>query len=178
MKCSDKKNFVIFLVVFIALLIILHGNEIGVLHNTDKADAILGPVLYVACLISLVLFFKVIEFLKTLNIKEKLLNALAYLVLALFPMYFLLGVCKWVDYYTTDKHWRVVKATIINIPWSSGSRGTTHYLYTVKTENSTIELSTTLRFQLGKVMYLKLCKTNLGMIIVDRYYEAIPQSLN
>ena len=152
----------------------MHGNEIGLLHNTNKADAILGPVLYVACLIFILLFFRVIKFLKTLNIKEKLWNALLFLVLALFPMYLLLGVCKWVDYYTTDKHWRPVKATVINKQESYGGRGTTNYLYTVTTEDSTIRLSTTLRFPLEKVMYLKLCKTNLGMIIVDRYYDSIP----
>ena len=50
----------------------------------------------------------------------------------------------------------------------------TDYLYTVKTEDLTIRLSTTLSFPLEKVMYLKLCKTNLGMIIVDRYYDSMP----
>lgn len=134
----------------------------------------LAPVLYVICLIFIVRFFSLKEFFKTLTVKEKLWNALAFLLLAGLPMYVLLGASKWVDYYTTDKHWRVVKATIINIPWSSSHRGTTDYLYTVKTGDSTIELSTTLRFPPGKVMYLKLCKTNLGMIIVDRYYDSIP----
>ena len=43
---------------------------------------------------SIVIFFSVIKFLKTLNIKEKLWNALLFLVLALFPMYLLLGACK------------------------------------------------------------------------------------
>ena len=143
------------------------------MHNTDKADAILGPILYVACLISILLFFRVIELLKTLNIKEKILIALIFLVLALFPMYLLLGVCKWVDYYTTDKHWRLVKATVLIQEESYSGRGTTNYLYTVKTEDSTIRLSTILRFPLKKVMYLKLCKTDLGMIIVDRYYDSI-----
>ena len=151
----------------------MHGNGIGLLHNTDNADAILGPVLYVICLISIVLFFSVIEFLKTLDIKEKLWNALPFLVLALFPMYLLLGVCKWVDYYTTDKHWRIVKATVIKEKSYRG-RGTTDYLYTVKTEDSTLQLSTTLKFKLDKVLYLKLCKTNLGMIIVDKYYDSMP----
>ena len=175
MKRSDKKAFVIFIVVFAGLLILIHGNEIGLLRNTHKADAILGPILYVACLIFILLFFRVIEFLKTLKIKEKILTTSLFLVLALFPMYVLLGVSKWVDYYTTDKHCRLAKATFIIQEESYGGRGATNYLYTVKTEDSTIiRLSTTLRFPLEKVMYLKLCKTNLGMIIVDRYYDSIP----
>jgi hypothetical protein len=174
MKRSDKKAFLIFIVVFVGFLILIHGNEIGLLHNTHKADEILVPILYVPCLISILLFFRVIELLKTLNIKEKILTTLIFLVLALFPMYLLLGVCKWVDYYTTDKHWRLVKATVIIQEKSYGGRGVTNYLYTVKTEDSIIRLSTTLRFPLEKVMYLKLCKTNLGMIIVDRYYDSIP----
>jgi len=94
MKWSDKKTFVFIILVFLGLLILMHGNEIGLLHNTDKADAILGPILYVICLISIVIFFSVIKFLKTLNIKEKLWNALLFMVVALFPMYLLLGVCK------------------------------------------------------------------------------------
>lgn len=174
MKRPDTKNFVIFIAVFIVLLILMHGNEIGLLHNTDKADTILAPILFVVCLTSIILLFRVIEFLKTLNVKEKIISALAFVVVSLFPMYFLLGACKWVDYYTSDKHWRIVKATVIKEKKSFNGRGTTDYLYTVKTEDLTIQLSTTLRFTVDRVMYLKLCKTNLGMIIVDDYYHSMP----
>ncbi len=174
MKLSEKKAAVIFIVVVIGLLILLHGNEIGEFQNTDKADAKLYPILYVACLIPILLFFRVIELLKTLNIKEKILTALIFLVIPLFPMYLLSGVCKWVDYYTTNKHWRLVEVTIINKIEFHGSRSPTNYLYTVKTKDTTIDLSTTLKFPVGKVLYLKLCKTNLGMIIVDRYYDSMP----
>lgn len=174
MKRPDRKNFVIFIAVFIVLLILMHGNEIGLLYNTDKADTILAPILFVICLLSMILFFKVIEFLKTLNVKEKLISALAFIVVALFPMYFLLGACKWIDYYTTDKHWRIVKATVIKEKKSSNGRGRTDYLYTVKTAHSTMQLSTTVRFTVNEVLYFKLCKTNLGMIIVDDYYDSMP----
>jgi hypothetical protein len=153
----------------------LHGNELGEFRNTDKADAKLYPILYAACLIPILLFFKVFELLKTLNIKEKILTALIFLVIPLFPMDLLSGICKWVDYYTTNKHWRLVEATIVHKKEFHGARAPTDYLYTVKTKDTTIELSTTLKFPVEKIFYLKLCKTNLGMIIVDRYYDSIPK---
>jgi hypothetical protein len=43
-------------------------------------------------------------------------------------------------------------------------------LYDVKIRDTTIELSTTLNLPIEKVLYLKICKTNLGMIIADEYY--------
>ena len=145
MKRSDKKAFVIFIVVFAGLLILIHGNEIGLLRNTHKADAILGPILYVACLIFILLFFRVIEFLKTLKIKEKILTTSLFLS-------------------------RVIGSHPVNaFPSRDGvvNPGFREHLcfFAKKFLPS---------FPLEKVMCLKLCKTNLGMIIVDRYYDSIP----
>jgi len=85
-------------------------------------------------------------------------------------MLLLSGLCKWVDYLTSNKQWKVEKATIVNKIRSTYGCGPDTYLYDVKIRDTTIELSTTLNLPIEKVLYLKICKTNLGMIIADEYY--------
>ncbi len=146
----------------------MHGNKIGQFRNTDKADATLYPVLYIVCLIPLLIFFGKTP--KEFSLKDKILTRIMILILAIFPTFVLSGLGLWIDYYITNKQWKVEEVTIMNKSTKSHSRGTSTYLYNVKTRDTTIELSTTLNFPIEKVLYLKICKTNLGMIIADEYY--------
>jgi hypothetical protein len=86
-------------------------------------------------------------------------------------MLLLAGLGKYVDYYTTNKQWRLEKVTIINKSSNGASRGGTTYLYTVKIKDFTIQLSSKVNCSVEEVLRLKICKTNLGMIIADKYYD-------
>jgi hypothetical protein len=168
MNLSDNKKLFIGVVIFIGFLIIMHGNEIGEFRNTHKANAKLDPILYVVCSIPLFVFLR--KRLQELRGKDRILTIILIMILALLPMFFLSGVCKWVDYLTSNKQWKVEKATIVNKIRSTHGRGADTYLYDVKIRDTTIKLSTTLNLPIEKVLYLKICKTNLGMIIADEYY--------
>lgn len=168
MKLSDNKKLFIGVIIFIGFLIIMHGNEIGQFRNTDKVDATLYPVLYVVCLIPLLIFFGKTP--KEFSLKDKILARIIILILAIFPMLVLSGLVLWIDYYTTNKQWKVEEVTIMNKSTQSHSRGPDTYLYNVKTRNTTIYLNSSLNFPVEKVLSLKICKTNSGMIIGDQYY--------
>jgi hypothetical protein len=87
------------------------------------------------------------------------------------PMLLLSGLCKYIDYYTTDKHWTKENATIINKSSSGGGRGGTTYLYKVQIKDTTIMLDSKLNYPIDEVLHLKMCKTRLGMILGEQDYE-------
>lgn len=171
MKLSgkEKKEIIIIFIVLILFLILLHGNDLGQFRNTDIADAKLEPVLYMVCLIPILIFMR--KGFNELTLKLKIFSIICCIVVALIPMLLLAGLGKYVDYYTTNKQWRLEKVTIINKSSNGGGRGGTTYLYTVKIKDSTIQLSSKLNCPVQEAMRLKICETNLGMIIADKYYD-------
>ena len=143
--------------------------KLGQFRNTDKADAKLEPGLYVICLAPILLFLR--KGFNELTLKLKVFTVIVSMVVALLPMLLLAGLGKYIDYYTSDKHWTIENVTIINKSSNGGGRGGTTYLYKVKIKDSTIQLSSQLNCPIDQMLHLKMCKTNLGMIIADKYYD-------
>ena len=146
----------------------MHGNEIGQFRNTDRVNAILYPVLYIVCLIPLLTFFGKMP--KEFSLKDKIVAKIVILIVPIFPMFVLSGLGLWIDYYTTNKQWKTEEVTIMDKSTQSHSRGSSTYLYHVKTSDTTMCLDSKLNFPVGEVLYLKICKTNAGMIIADQSY--------
>ena len=171
MKLSAKENWelIIFFILFFFILILMHGNDLGQFRNTDKADVKLEPVLYVICLTPILLFLR--KGFNELTLKLKVFIIICSMILALFPMYLLAGLGKYMDYYTTDKHWTIEEVTIINKSSNGGGRGGTTYTYRVQIKDSTIQLFSQINCSIDQVLHLKMCLTNLGMIIADEYYD-------
>ncbi len=169
LTAKDKKELIIIGLAFLTYLILLHGNELGQFRNTDKADATIEPVLYIVCLAPIILFFR--KGFNELTLKLKIFVIICSMVVALLPMFLLAGLGKYIDYYTTNKEWKIENVTIINKSSSGGGRGGTTYLYTVKIGDSTLKLSSQLNCNVEEELHLKMCKTNLGMIIADEYYH-------
>jgi hypothetical protein len=166
---KEKKGLIIGFIIFIIVLILIHGNELGRLRNTDQADAKLDPVLYVICVTPILLFIR--KGFNELTLKLKIFIIVCCLILAAMPMLLLSGLCKYIDYYTTDKHWTIENATIINKSSSAGGRGGTSYLYRVNIKDTTIMLHSKLSYPIDEVLHLKMCKTRLGMIIAEEYHD-------
>jgi len=144
---------------------------IGRLRNTDQADAKLDPVLYVICVTPILLFIFIRKVLNEFTLKLKIFIIICSLILAAMPMLLLSGLGKYIDYYTTDKHWTKEDVTIINKSSSGGGRGGTTYRYRVKIKDTTIMLDSKLSYPIDEVLHLKMCKTRLGMIIAEEYND-------
>jgi hypothetical protein len=166
---KEKKGLIIGFIVFIIVLILIHGNELGRLRNTDQADAKLDPVLYVICVTPILLFIR--KGFNELTLKLKIFIIICSLILAAMPMLLLSGLGKYIDYYTTDKHWTKEDVTIINKSSSGGGRGGTTYRYRVKIKDTTIMFYSKLSYPIDEVLHLKMCKTRLGMIIGKEYHD-------
>ena len=168
---KEKKEGIFITIGFILFLILLHGNDLGAFRNTDQADAKLDPVLYVICVTPILLFIFIRKILNGLSVKLKIFTIIYAMVAALMPMFLLSGLGKYIDYYTTDKHWTKENVTIINKSSSGGGRGGTTYLYRVKIKDTTIKLDSKLNYPIDKVLHLKMCKTRLGMVIGEEYHD-------
>ncbi|MGN6265997.1 MAG: hypothetical protein ACTHM5_10000 [Ginsengibacter sp.] len=166
---KEKKEGIFITIGFILFLILLHGNDLGAFRNTDQADAKLDPVLYVICVTPILLFIR--KGFNELTLKLKIFIIICSLILAVMPMLLLSGLGKYIDYYTTDKHWTKENVTIINKSSSGGGRGGTTYLYRVKIKDTTIMLDSKLSYPIDKVLHLKMCKTRLGMVIGEEYHD-------
>jgi hypothetical protein len=164
---QEKKELIIYFIIVIFVLILMGGNELGQFRNTDQADAKLDPVLYVICVTPILLFIR--KGFNELTLKLKIFIIICSLILAAMPMLLLSGLGKYIDYYTTDKHWTKENATIINKSSSGGGRGGTTYLYKVQIKDTTIMLDSKLSYPIDEVLHLKMCKTRLGMIIAEEY---------
>jgi len=169
LTAKDKKGLIIGGIAFLVFLILLHGNELEEFRNTDKADATLEPVLYVVCLTPIMIFIR--KGFNELTLKLKIFVIIFSMVVALMPMFLLAGLGKYIDYYTTDKEWKIENVTIITKSSNGGGRGGTTYIYTVKMGDTTLELSSRLNCKVEEVLHLKVCKTRLGMIIAEKYYH-------
>jgi hypothetical protein len=168
---QEKKELIIYFIIVIFVLILMGGNELGQFRNTDQADARLDPVLYVICVTPILLFIFIRKVLNEFTLKLKIFTVILSMVVALMPMFLLSGLGKYIDYYTTDKHWTKEDVTIINKSSSGGGRGATTYLYRVKIKDTTIMLYSKLSYPIDEVLHLKMCKTRLGMIIGKEYHD-------
>ena len=168
---KEKKEAIFITIGLILFFILVHGNDIGAFRNTDQADARLYPVLYVICVTPILLFVFKKKILNGLSLKLKIFTVIYAMVTALMPMFLLSGLGKYIDYYTTDKHWTKENATIINKSSSGGGRGGTTYLYKVQIKDTTIMLDSKLSYPIDEVLHLKMCKTRLGMIIAEEYND-------
>ena len=166
---QEKKELIIYFIIVIFVLILMGGNELGQFRNTDQADAKLDPVLYVICVTPILLFIR--KGFNELTLKLKIFIIICSLILAAMPMLLLSGLGKYIDYYTTDKHWTKEDVTIINKSSSGGGRGGTTYRYRVKIKDTTIMLYSKLSYPIDEVLHLKMCKTRLGMIIAEEYND-------
>jgi hypothetical protein len=163
---KEKKELILGFIIVIFVLILIHA-----FRNTDQADARLDPVLYVICVTPILLFIFIRKVLHEFTLKLKIFIIICSLILAAMPMFLLSGLGKYIDYYTTDKHWTKENVTIINKSSSGGGRGGTTYRYKVKIKDTTLMLDSKLNYPIDEVLHLKMCKTRLGMVIGEPYYD-------
>lgn len=167
MKSSDIKETIIILLLFLSMFVLMHGNEMDEFHNSEKLDAFLWPVLYICSVTILLIILPIKKILKKESLKEKIKITVIIVVLSCFPMFFVSGLIKYIDYYTTDKKWELIDAYIIKKRETHGSRGPTTYYYTIKTADTTIELSSNHKYPVGQKLDLEICRTNLGVVIAN-----------
>ena len=175
MDRTEKKALFILVIGFIVFLILIHGNEIGDFRNSDNLDARLYPGLYVLCSICSIpvfVFIKIGELFKTLNLKEKILTIVMIIVLNLLLMFLLSGIALYVDYYTTNKHWKVEKVEFTSKETYGGGKGGETYRYFVKINDAILMFDADVDIPVPQVLNLKICKTDLGMIIANRDYDS------
>jgi len=167
MKSSGIKETIIILLFFVSMLVLMHGNKMDEFHNSEKADAFLWPVLYVCSLAVLLMLLPIKKILKEETLKEKIKMTVVIVVLSCFPMFFLSGLIKYIDYYTTDKKWKPISASIISKEKRGGGRGSPTYYYMINTEDTTIELSSKHNYPVGQKLDLEICRTNLGVVVAN-----------
>ncbi len=136
-------------------------------HNSEKVDAFLWPVLYICSLTILLILLPIKKILKEESLKEKIKITVIIVLLSCFPMFLLSGLIKYIDYYTTDKKWELINASIIKKRETRGSRGPTTYYYTINTDDTTIELSSNHNYPVGQKLDLEICRTNLGVVVAN-----------
>jgi hypothetical protein len=101
---------------------------------------------------------------------RKIFFIVVMLILNSITMLFISGIIKFVDYYTTNKSWKHVDVIIIEMRRVSSGRHQEH-TYTVKSKDTTLELSSTLYRHVGQQLSLEICKTNLGVVVANEIYN-------
>ncbi|MEX6689343.1 hypothetical protein QTN47_17675 [Danxiaibacter flavus] len=167
MESSGKKEIIIFTIAAIVLMILLHGNELDDFQNSNDTDAFLLPILYFCSAVPVFIFIG--KRIKNLTVKDKVFMTIILMMITLLPMYLLSGLIKYVDYYTTNKQWKLIKASIVNKSSTGGGRSHTVYTYTIKSGDSLITLYSPLSYPVGQNLHLKICKTNLGITVANNY---------
>jgi hypothetical protein len=144
-------------------MILWNGNEIGDFQSSDRTDIVLLPLLYMRSLIAI--FIPIRRRIKGQNLKYRIFTIICVAMIAGLPTFVVSGAIKYVDYYTTNKTWKVLKGVITGKHVTPGRRSHSIYTYSIKTVDTIYRFSSVFRYSLGQELHLKICNTNLGITV-------------
>lgn len=164
------KPITVIILIATAFLILMKGNELGQFRYT-------GPhywkVFWAMYLLSLLivspLIFKKLapEIFRETSWKERARTAVLLIITAFFPAFILNGVANYIDYFSSNKKWHNITTVIVSIPASRKEKNATTYTYKMRTNRETILLQTTLGYNIGDTLNLKIATTALGNVVAQ-----------
>lgn len=148
MKPPNIKALLIFITIAVLCILLIDGNEIGDFHNSNKTGLILLPLLYIGSIVGLFLLIR--KKIKGQNFKYRFFTIICVMLLAVLPMGLIAGAIKYMDYYTTNKKWRLFKGFIIEKSQSNYQRSHTIYYYSIKSSDTTTKFSSRFNYPIGQ----------------------------